>query len=746
MTNEEKKKKLIRNQAEEIIALQNIEKLENIKIYSLHETKKIIHELEVHQIELEMQNEELLTIQNELEKSKKRYFDLYDMAPIGYCALDKDGFIKEANFAFSNFVGIERKKLINQSFSKFIFLKDQDIYYLYRKKISKSQKQEECELRITKKDKITFWVLLIAVEEINVNKEPIFRLVINDISERKIIEEKLKLSASVFKNAGEAIMITNLDGTISDVNETFTKITGYTKEEIIGKSVSILISIEKNKKYFTQMWKTLKSVGSWRGELWSRRKNGEIYAKMLNINTVYDYEEKPSHFVALFSDITAIKEYENSLKNMAHFDQLTKLPNRVLLADRIENKIMHTKRNKQHLAVIFLDLDEFKEINDTYGHHIGDKVLVYLAQKMRESLREEDTLARIGGDEFVAVLSEFTEISDALPIIIRLLESASSKIKIDTIEIKLSASLGVTFYPQNQIVNADLLLRQADQAMYKSKLSGKNSYSFFDIEENNLIRNRFESIEEITRALENKEFILYYQPKVNMRTHKVIGVEALIRWQHPKKGILNPLDFLQVLEENSFSIDVGEWVIHTALMQIKLWQEEGLNISISVNIGAYQLLKEGFVSRLKNILSLYPTINPNMLELEVLENKRLKDLEKAKYVMNECIKLGVTFSLDDFGTGYSSLVYLKQLPIKQIKIDQNFVQGIINNPNDLSIVEGIITLGKAFNLTVLAEGIETLEHRSILLRLGCELGQGYDIGYPMSVDFFSKWLKEYNNI
>ncbi len=746
MTNEEKKKKLIRNQAEKMIALQSIEKLENIKIYSLHETKKIIHDLEVHQIELEMQNEELLTIQNELEKSKKRYFDLYDMAPIGYCTLDKNGFIEEANLAFSNFVGIERKKLINQSFSKFVFQKDQDIYYLYRKKNFKSQKQEECELRITKKDKTTFWALLTAVEETNINKEPIFRLVINDISERKIIEEKLKLSASVFKNVGEAIMITNLDGTISDVNEAFTKITGYTKEEIIGKSVSILISIEKNKKYFTQMWKTLNSIGSWRGELWNKRKNGEIYAKMLNINTVYDYEEKPTHFVALFSDITAIKEYENSLKNIAHFDQLTKLPNRVLLADRIENKMIHARRNKQHLAVIFLDLDEFKEINDTYGHHIGDKVLVCLAQKMRESLREGDTLARIGGDEFVAVLSEFTEISDALPIIIRLLESASSKIKIERIEIKLSASLGVTFYPQNQIVNADLLLRQADQAMYKSKLSGKNRYSFFDTEENNLIRDHFESIEEINRALENKEFILYYQPKINMRTHKVIGVEALIRWQHPKKGILNPLDFLLILEENSFSIDVGEWVIHTALMQIKLWQEEGLNISISVNIGAYQLLKEGFVSRLKDILSLYPTINPNMLELEVLENKRLKDLEKAKYVMNECIKLGVTFSLDDFGTGYSSLVYLKQLPIKQIKIDQNFVQGIINNPNDLSIVEGIITLGKAFNLTVLAEGIETLEHRLMLLSLGCELGQGYDIGYPMSIDFFSKWLKEYNNV
>jgi diguanylate cyclase (GGDEF)-like protein/PAS domain S-box-containing protein len=733
----------IRNIAEEKLALQNIKQSENPENFSLYETKKIIHELEVHQIELKMQNEELLLIQNELEESKKRYFNLYNMAPVGYCSLDKDGFIKEANLAISKLLGKEQHKLIKQSLTKFIFPQDQDIYYLYRKRIFTSQIKQDCEIRMLNENKTIFWANMTALVELNVNKKPTYHLVISDISERKIFENKLKLSASVFKNAGEAIMITNLNGIISDVNETFTKITGYSKKEVVGKKTNILNSGRQNKEYYKKMWEILNNIGSWTGELCDKKKNGESFVGILIINAVYDHQGNPSHFVALLSDITNIKEYENSLKNIAHFDQLTKLPNRVLLADRIENKMIHTKRHKQHLAVIFLDLDEFKEINDTYGHNVGDKVLIHLAKEMREALREVDTLARIGGDEFVAVLSELNEISDALPIILRLLEAASKEIIIDNIKIKVSASLGVTFYPQNQNINADLLLRQADQAMYQSKLSGKNRYHFFNTEENNLIRDRFESIREISLALENKEFILYYQPKVNLRTGEIIGVEALIRWEHPKKGILAPLKFLPIIEDDALSIDVGEWVINTALSQIKAWQEEGLNISISVNVGAHQLLDNNFVNKLKNILSLYPTVNPNMLELEVLETSRLEDLVKVKDVMNTCIKLGVTFSLDDFGTGYSSLIYLKQLPIRQIKIDQNFVHGMIHNQNDLSIVEGIITLCKAFHLNVIAEGIETSEHIAILLELGCEFGQGYKIAHPMSPKVISKWIKEY---
>ena len=733
----------IRERAEAKIASQNIQTSQSLQKISLDEAQKIVHELEVHQIELEMQNEELLKMQEELKKTKIRYFDLYDMAPVSYCTLNEKGLMQEVNLATSSLFDMQRHQLINQPLSNFIFHEDQDIYYLYHKKFFTSNETQECELRMLKADKTLFWVHLSGTREANTDEEPSLYLIISDISERKKFEEQLELSASVFKNAGEAIMITDLNGSIKDINESFTKITGYTREEIIGKKPSVLNSGQQSKEYYRVMWRTLRDGGSWRGEIWNKQKNGQMYAEMLIINTVYDNHGKPSHFVALFSDITTMKEYENSLKNMAHFDQLTKLPNRALLSDRLENGMIQIKRNQQHMAVIFLDLDGFKEVNDAKGHDIGDKLLVTLAKEMKQALRDGDTLARIGGDEFVAVLFNLVEISDALPIINRLLEATSKKIEIDDEFIQVSASLGVTFYPQAETVDADMLLRQADQAMYQAKLSGKNRYHFFNTQENNLIRERFEGIEQVRQALKNEEFMLYYQPKVNMRTGEVIGMEALIRWKHPKKGIVPPLEFLPAIEGHAVSVDIGEWVIHTALSQIKSWQMSEINIPISVNLGARQLLEEGFVNRLESALSQFPMVKPGMLELEVLETSRLEDLKTAKEVMNACLGLGVTFALDDFGTGYSSLAYLKTLPIKQIKIDQGFVRDMLNNPDDLSILEGIINLGEAFHRTVIAEGVETSQHARVLLGLGCELGQGYEIARPMPAVQFASWLKEY---
>jgi len=740
MIDKKKTKEAIRREAESIVALRDDKTSDNLEMLSLDEVKEIVYELEVHQIELKMQNEELITIQEELEKSKKRYFELYDMAPIAYCTLDENGIIKEVNFSMLKLLGLARDEVFNKALSNFIISQDQDLYYLFRKKFCASDARQECELRIKRLHKKSSWVYLAAQREENV-----VRLIIKDISERKVFEEKLELLASVFKNAGEAIMITELDGTIADVNETFTNITGYKKEEIVGKKPSFLSSHKQSKQYYRNMWNTLKKEGSWKGEIWNMRKSGQVYAEMLIINTVYDYHGEAKHYVALFSDITGIKEYENSLKNIAHYDQLTNLPNRVLFADRLENGMKQTKRNKQYLAVIFLDLDGFKEVNDNYGHEMGDKLLAILAENMQQELREIDTLARIGGDEFAAVLFDLANIADALPIITRLLETACEKIEIDDVLIQVSASLGVTMYPQTNRVDADQLLRQADQAMYQAKLSGKNCFRAFNLEENNLIRDRFEGIEQLRKGFLNKELVLYYQPKVNMRTGKVIGVEALMRWKHPQRGLVPPMEFLPLIEEHALSIEIGEWVIETALLQIKSWQEEGVSMHISVNLGARQLLEDGFTTYLKNILLKYPTVKANMLELEVLETSSLEDILKARYVMNACKDLGVSFSLDDFGTGYSSLTYLKQLPIKQIKIDQSFVLDMLNNPDDLSILEVIISLAEDFRYSVIAEGVETTEHAITLMQLGCELGQGYEIARPMPPESFISWIKEYKH-
>jgi diguanylate cyclase (GGDEF)-like protein/PAS domain S-box-containing protein len=594
-----------------------------------------------------------------------------------------------------------------------------------------------------KADGTSFWAYLTAVSGINTDTTPMLHLAINDISEQKLFEEKLELSASVFKNAGEAIMITDLEGRINDVNETFTKVTGYEKEEVLQRKPSFLSSGKHDKEFFRVMWKQLIEEGSWRGELWNKRKNKELFIELLIINTVYDHEGKPKHYVALFSDITALKEYEQSLKDIADYDQLTGLPNRVLLADRLLHGMIQTKRNDDFLAVIFLDLDGFKDINDTYGHDVGDKLLILLAKEMQDSLREGDTLARIGGDEFVAVLFDLADIAMSLPIITRLLSAAAKKVNINDLSMNVSASLGVTFYPQKQIINADQLLRQADQAMYQAKVSGKNCYHIFNAEENNLIRQRFEAIEEITQAFKNKEFVLYYQPKINMRSGKVIGAEALIRWKHSVRGIIAPMEFLPVIEEHALSNEIGAWVIYSALSQIQAWQEEGIEIPVSVNVGAHQLLEDDFSSYLKSVLSEFPSVKPSMLQIEVLETSRLKDLNHATEVMNSCIELGVSFALDDFGTGYSSLTYLEQLPIQQIKIDQSFVRDMLNDPKDLSIIAAIVSLSETFQHSIIAEGVETEELASILIQLGCELGQGYAFAKPMSSTDFIDWQKSF---
>jgi diguanylate cyclase (GGDEF)-like protein/PAS domain S-box-containing protein len=576
------------------------------------------------------------------------------------------------------------------------------------------------------------------------NGKKIHLAITRDISERKKAEEKLHLAASVFIHAREAIVITSANGTIIDVNDAFSRITGYNREEVLGKNPRILSSRRQGKKFYAAMWRDLIDLGHWYGEIWNRRKNGEIYAEMLTISSILDPQGKIQYYVALFSDITEFKEHERHLERVAHYDALTALPNRTLLADRMKNAIAQAFRRQQPLAVVYLDLDGFKNVNDTHGHEVGDQLLISLSARMGHTLRQGDTLARLGGDEFVAVLIDLENTEASIPLINRLLSAASDPVSIGDLTLKISASLGVTFYPQSEEVDADQLLRQADNAMYQAKLSGKNCYHIFDTEQDRNIRGQHESVERIRLALNREEFLLYYQPKVNMRTGKVIGAEALIRWQHPQEGLLAPAVFLPIIENHPLAIELGEWVINTALRQLEIWQGEGLDIPVSVNIGARQLQKENFVRRLRGILGEHPSIKPSCLELEILETSALEDINRASQVIAECRELGVTFALDDFGTGYSSLTYLRRLPITLLKIDQSFIRDMLIDPDDLAILEGVIGLAGAFRREVIAEGVETIEHGEILLQLGCEFAQGYGIARPMPSHELPKWVNSWS--
>lgn len=591
-----------------------------------------------------------------------------------------------------------------------------------------------------RKDGSTFWNdLSISPAHDEQGQLTHFIGITRDITDRKQAEEKLHLAASVFTHAREGIMITAPDGTIIDVNNAFSRITGYKREEVIGNSPHLLRSGHHSEDFYVSMWHDLIEKNHWYGEVWNRRKNGEVYAAMQTISAVTDNHGNTRHYVALFSDITTLKEHEKELEHIAHYDALTSLPNRVLLADRLHQSMAQAQRHSQPLAVAYLDLDGFKAINDNYGHEAGDQLLIAATANMKHALREGDTLARLGGDEFVAVLLNLADIEASVPVLTRLLAAAAEPVHIGDLTLQVSASLGITFYPQSEDIDADQLLRQADQAMYVAKQAGKNRYHFFDAEQDSSIRDHHESLAHIREALTAREFVLYYQPKVNMRTGTVIGAEALIRWQHPEKGLLPPIVFLPIIEDHSLAIELGEWVIDSALTQMEIWHAEGLNIPISVNISARQLQQSGFVDRLRAILAVHPDIVPSSLELEVLETSALEDMSLVSRIIHDCRKIGVKFALDDFGTGYSSLTYLKHLPATLLKIDQSFVRDMLDDPDDLAIVEGVLGLATAFRLDVIAEGVETVAHGELLLQLGCALAQGYGIAKPMPADQLPNW-------
>jgi diguanylate cyclase (GGDEF)-like protein/PAS domain S-box-containing protein len=564
--------------------------------------------------------------------------------------------------------------------------------------------------------------------------------VVRDVSVQKEAQTKLELAANVFGYAREGITITDAHGTIIDVNEAFTRITGYSREDVIGQNPRILSSGKQDLEFYRQMWAALTEQGHWTGEIWNRRKNGEVFAEMLTISAVRNAQGQAQQYVSLFSDISAIKAHQTQLEHIAHFDALTQLPNRLLLADRLRQGMAQAYRRKQHLAVAYLDLDGFKVVNDRYGHDVGDQLLMSLAIKMNGTLREGDTMARIGGDEFVAVFIDLKDVASCAPMLTRLMEVAASKVQVGGQQLQVSASIGVAFFPQDQDIDADQLLRQADQAMYQAKLSGKNRFHVFDPVKDSSMRIHHEGIERIRLALLQHEFVLYYQPKVNMRSGKVIGVEALIRWQHPERGLLAPGLFLPVIEDDVLAVDLGEWVMDMALTQVEHWHAAGLDLPVSVNIGARQLQQSNFFQRMQAILAKHPHVSPASLELEVLETSALADISQVSKVIEDCAQIGVRFALDDFGTGYSSLTYLKRLHVALIKIDQSFVRDMLVDPDDLAILEGVIGLAAAFERNVIAEGVETVEHGTALLHLGCELAQGYGIARPMPAEQMPAWV------
>lgn len=561
--------------------------------------------------------------------------------------------------------------------------------------------------------------------------------------ERLKVEDTLKISAQLFSQTKEGILITDINSRIIDVNPAFIEITGYSREDVLGKNPRILRSGRQSPSFYESMWISINESGYWQGEVWNRKKDGELYAENLSISVLKNERGENTHYVGIFSDITQSKQQQEKLRLIAHYDVLTGLPNRSLLVDRFNQAIVHAKRVKNLMAICFLDLDNFKPVNDNYGHETGDKLLIEVANRITREIREEDTVSRYGGDEFALILRDINDLKSCQNTLSRILKSLNETFFISNNAIYISASIGVAIYPDNDD-DIDTLMRLADQAMYTAKMSGKNQINFFSPSDSKQQKKRQKQFENIKKALRNHEFKLFYQPKVNMRTGEVFGAEALIRWIDPEKGIIPPLEFLPLLQGTDLEIEIGQWVINQALSQLSDWNQQGIHLELSVNVSSYHLLSEDFLLSLENELALYPDITSHNLQLEILESSALSDLNKISQVIETCQKkLNVRIALDDFGTGYSSLAHLRTLNVDTIKIDQSFVSDILNDASDHVIIDGVISLAEAFDNEIIAEGVENTEQGLMLLAMGCDRVQGYGIARPMPTHKFVEWLGNY---
>ncbi len=550
----------------------------------------------------------------------------------------------------------------------------------------------------------------------------------------------LRQAAAVFESTREGVVITDLTPRILTVNRAYTEITGYEEAEVVGRNPSLLKSGRQEEAFYQMLWANLLEAGHWQGEIWNRRKNGEIYPQLLTISSVYDGEGLPSHYVGVMTDISQLKQSEARLEHLAHYDPLTDLPNRLLLQSRLEHALEHAERHQQQIAVLFLDLDRFKDVNDSLGHPVGDELLEALARRLGERLREDDTLGRLGGDEFLVLLENLERPEDAAGVAKTLLQLLEQPFSLPSgHEVYVGASIGISLYPDDGL-NVTELIKNADVAMYQAKEQGRNTASFYTPSLTVAANERLDMEARLRRALAKGEFVLHYQPQLATQSGVLIGCEALVRWNSPEEGMISPLRFIPLAEATGLIVPLGEWVLRTACAQAKAWLDAGMPpLLMSVNLSGRQLQQRDIVQRVAAILE-ETGLPADRLKLELTESMIMGRGEQAVELLHALKALGLYLSIDDFGTGYSSLAYLKRFPIDELKIDQGFVRDIPHDLNDTEIAAAIIAMARNLNLKVMAEGVETREQLDFLKRQGCHAYQGYLFSRPVPADEFVRLL------
>ncbi|MEW8386733.1 MAG: EAL domain-containing protein, partial [Candidatus Thiodiazotropha sp.] len=568
-----------------------------------------------------------------------------------------------------------------------------------------------------------------------------FIAVKEDVTTQKRAEDQLRMNATVFDTTSEGIMVTDADNIIKTVNPAFTRITGYSAEEVVGQSPSILSSGRHEEEFYEELWNSVLHKRYWSGEIWNRRKDGSVFPEWLSIAAIPDDDGIAKEYVAVFSDISKHKENEEQIRYQANYDALTGLPNRSLLSDRLEQAIGSALREKWMLAILFIDLDQFKMVNDTFGHVMGDELLQLVAERIGDCVRESDTVARFGGDEFVILLQDVTEMDAVANIATKVIDSITKVFTLYERDIYIGASVGITIFPDDAM-NADSLLRNADMAMYQAKERGRNNYQFFtaSMQQQTLERQQLEL--DLRLAMQRGELEIYYQPVVNAEFERVISVEALLRWNHPHRGMIYPSVFIPLAEDSGLIGPIGEWVIKGACQQLGRWQQAGHSeLKMAVNLSSRQRELGLEADYLMQVLQ-ETSIRPEMLTLEITESLLMRDTDEALKWLSSFKSLGINLSVDDFGTGYSSLSYLKRFPMDILKIDRSFINDLPHDIDDASLVRTIVAMAKSLNLRLIAEGVETREQAEFLLQIGCSNLQGYYYAKPMSAKAMTTWLQQ----
>lgn len=701
----------------------------------------LLHELRVHQIQLEMQNEDLRRTQKLLAESRNRYIELYDFSPVGYLTLSQEGTITQINPTGADLLGQPPENLLKRQFKTFVPPKYHQHIDLLLKNITHQDERPVTEVMLKRRDGSVFHAELIYRCLTPEEGVPVIHIAMTDVSERKQAELQLQIAATAFESQ-EGMLIMNATPVILRANSAFTRITGYSTEEAIGNKIALLDAGCHAPEFYSAIWECVVRNGFWQGEVWIRRKNGETFPAWFTISIVHGSNGDLTHYVATLTDHTLRKAEEDKIKHLAYYDSLTELPNRQYLLSRLQQALAHSVRSGREGALLFIDLDNFKMLNDTLGHNMGDLLLQQVAQRLNTCIREGDTVARLGGDEFVVMLEDLSpDLQEAADQI----EAVGEKI-LDTLNIiydlnghpyHSTPSIGATLFHGHTDSIAELL-KSADLAMYHAKSAGRNALRFFDPEMQANVNARISLEEELRSGLKNEEFTLHYQSQVNS-IGNMTGAEALLRWQHPTRGLLLPEHFFSLAEDTGLMIPIGLWVINEVCRQLADWENlsDMSHMSLAVNISPRQFRQSDFINQVKSAIN-DSGANPTKLCLELAENMIGQNLEDSVAKMSALKSLGVRLALDNFGRDSCSLSYLKRLPLDQLKIGHPFVQGIANNRCDAAIVKSIVILGEGLKVGVIANGVDSAEQLRALRHSACSAFQGFLFSQPVTVETLRK--------